>query len=291
MCFIKIRNTKTMKKITIALAAAALFSNTALAQVKYKLTRLADNQTYQVGMIPDVTWSYPMNVTLTAQVGIKVPASAHFIAGRITNLVQNTRWLDNTYIEKPDGDKNNTYVLFNLQTQGTKALTFNNSEEVPLFTFQNIGTSCFGTIELVDNNNNATKSVVANGFNVGQSFTTMGANGEAYTGNAGTTTVGCPNSTSAQDLENTPLSIARVFPAPASTELTVEFKLEDDKLEKLNLEVSNATGQVVFTEKLTVSKSLQTQKLTVKSWAEGMYYLRLVSEKGVSKTKTFVVVH
>jgi hypothetical protein len=242
--------------------------------------------------VPDATWTFPQNVTTTAQVGLRVPKSAHFIAGRITSLVTDTKWIDNSYLETPTGDANNNYVLFNLQTVGTKALTFDTGRELPLFSFQNIGTTCFGSIELVDNNAQVTKNVVAGGFNIGQHITTLGAAGEAFTGIA---TDGaraqCPGVTSAQDLDDAPLSITNAYPTPASTELNVEWKLANTKAENLNLVVTNALGETVFTQGVKSSKNLEKQALDVRTWVEGMYFLRLKSDNGVSKTKTFVVMH
>jgi hypothetical protein len=279
-----------MKKIAIIMAAT-LFASAAMAQVKYKLTRQADNQTYMVSMVPEVTWTFPKSITLNAQVAVKVPASAHFIAGRITSLVAETRWLDNAYVEKPNGDKNSNYVLFNLQTQGTKDFTFDNSREVPLFTFQNIGTTCFGNLELVDNTAATTKAVVASGFNVTQSFATMGADGEAFAGIVGNSQVGCSGTTSVQDGADAPLSILKAFPIPAKTDLTVQWQLADEKVENLKLEVTNELGQVVSIQGLTAAKGIQTTEIDVQDWAEGVYFFRLVSKNGASKAQSFVVMH
>lgn len=284
-----------MKKIILSIAAFALLTTAVQAQVKYKLTRQADNVTYVVSLVPDVTWTFPQNVTTTAQIAIKLPSAAHFIAGRITSLVADTKWVDNAYVEAPTGDKNFNYVLFNLQTVGTKAFTFEPNREVPLFSFQNIGTTCFGAVELVDNNSATTKAVIANGFNVGQHIATLGSNGEAYTGIEGSTTALCAGVTGTQDLDNTPLSISRAFPTPANTEVNVEWQLAGTdviyNVSTLKLDVTNALGETVYSIGLTASKGLQKQQLDVKSYAEGMYFLRLTSDKGVSKTKTFVVVH
>lgn len=280
-----------MKKLILSIIATAALTTAANAQVKYKLTRMADNITYVVSLVPDATWTFPQNVVPTAQVAMRLPSDAHFIAGHITSLVADTKWLDNAYVETPVGDKNSNYVLFNLQTVGTKALTFESGRELPLFSFQNIGTSCFGGIELVNNNSAATKSVVANGFNIGQHISTLGAGGEAFTGIEGTGNAQCPNVTPSQDLDNTPLSIARAFPSPANQELNIEWQLTDSQLKQLTLEVTNALGEMVYNIGLTPSKALQTQSIDVKEWAQGMYFLRLSSDKNVSRTKAFVVMH
>ncbi len=280
-----------MKKITLSIAALALLTTVATAQVKYKLTRMADNLTYMVSIVPDATWLFPQNVTTTAQVGLRVPKSAHFIAGRITSLVADTKWVDNSYLETPTGDANNNYVLFSLQTIGTKAFTFDNGRELPLFSFQNIGTTCFGSIELVDNSAEVTKNVVAGGFNVGQHITTLGAAGEAFTGLVEGGKVQCQGTTSTQDLDKAPLSITNVYPTPASTEVNLEWQLADTKMSNLDLIITNAIGETIYTQPLTPSKGFEKRTIDVRTYAEGMYFLRLKSDVGVSKTKTFVVMH
>lgn len=279
-----------MKKITLSILASALFLTTSQGQVKYKLTRLPDNATYQVSLVPNETWSFPQNVTTTAQVSLRLPSNAHFIAGKIKSLVTETTWTDNAYLENPKGDKNNNYISFNLQTIGTKAFTFENGKELPLFTFQNIGTTCFGSLELVDNASETTKSVVANGFNIGQHFSTLGAKGEAFSGNLENKVV-CQGATSVQDLENTPLSVSKAFPIPASTELNVEWQISDNNIENVQLIVHNVLGETVSTQHLKNTKSLQTTKIDVSQWASGVYSFRLASGKIVSKAKNFAVVH
>jgi hypothetical protein len=279
-----------MKKLISTLSAIALLSSISEAQVKYKLTRLPDNLTYQVSLVSEATWLFPQNVTTTAQVTLRLPSNAHFIAGRIKSLVPETNWSDNVYLESPKGDKNNTYVSFNLQSVGTKAFTFEAGKELPLFTFQNIGTSCFGSLELVDNNSDITKAIVKGGYNVGQHISTLGANGEAFSG-LGENKVACQGTTTVQDLENSPLSITKAFPIPASSELNVEWQVADPSDDDVQLQVQNILGENIVTIPLKNTKLMQTTKIDVRNWAEGVYSFRLVSGNKVSKGKNFAVVH
>lgn len=279
-----------MKKLFLSIIASVLLTSAATAQVKYKLTRMPDNATYMVSLVSDATWLFPQNVTTTAQVSLRLPNNTHFIAGRITSLVPDTRWVDNSYLEKPTGDANSNYILISQQNVGTKALSFEAGKELPLFTFQNIGTTCFGSVELANNNSEAVKSVVANGLNVGQHISTLGAGGEAYTGNVDGGRVVCQGTTSTLDAD-TPLSITRGFPIPASTDLNIEWQLATDKLDNLKLTVTNALGETLLSQSLIPTKGLQTTKVDVKSWAEGVYFFRLTSKQGISKAKSFVVVH
>jgi hypothetical protein len=280
-----------MKKLILSLIASAALTSAVTAQVKYKLTRLPDNATYMVSMMSDATWMFPQNVTTTAQVSLRLPSNSHFIAGHITSLVPETRWIDNSYLERPVGDANANYILFGLQNIGTQAFTFESGREVPLFTFQNIGTTCFGSIELTDNSKSETNAVVAGGYNIGQHIATLGAQGEAFTGNVEGSRVVCQGtSTGTTDLEG-PLSISKGFPIPASTDLTVECQINNAKLENLKLEVTNALGETMATKDLKATSGIQQSKFDVSNWAEGVYFFRLIGSTGVSKVKTFAVVH
>ena len=280
-----------MKKLILSLIASAALTSAITAQVKFKLTRMNDNQSYMVSMVSDATWMFPQNVTTTAQVSLRLPSNAHFIAGDITSLVPETRWVDNSYLEKPVGDASSNYILFGLQNIGTPAFSYEAGKELPLFTFRNIGTTCFGSIELTDNSLETTNAVVLGGYNIGQHIGTVGAQGEAFTSNMANSRVVCQGTTTgAQDLD-APLSISKGFPIPASTDLTVEWQLNNPKLENLKLEVTNAVGQVVETKALAQGTGLQTTKFEVKDWAEGVYFFRLTSNAGVSSPKSFVVAH
>lgn len=260
------------------------------AQVKYKMSRLPDNVTYQVSLVSEATWSYPENVTTTAQVTVKVPSNAHFIAGRIKSLVAETVWTDNAYLDTPKGDKNNNYISFNLQTVGTKAFVFESGKELPLFTFQNIGTSCFGSLELVDNESDVTKSVISGGYNVGQHLSTLGAGGEAFSGLVDSKVV-CQGVTSSQDLERSPLNITKAYPIPAASDITIEWQVSDPSVESVQIVIQNVLGENIETIHLKNTKSHQATKIDVSRWSEGLYSFRLLGGNKVSKSKHFAVVH
>jgi hypothetical protein len=278
-----------MKKIILSLIVFATFSSVN-AQIQYKLTRLPDNVTYMVSIVPQATWSFPKNVVTTAQVTVRVPVNSRFIAGRITTLVPTTQWMDNAYLEHPVGDVTHNYITFNLQTIGTKAFTFESGRELPLFTFQNIGTSCFGTMELVDNQSVTTKAVIAGGYNVGQHIGTLGAGGEAFLNNINAI-VNCENGTKNEDLNAGIFKITKLYPVPAQSELQVEWQASDKMAENVYLIVHNVLGAVVFKQLVKNTKTLQINKFDVSKWSDGMYTLQLQSNKSISIAKTFVVYH
>jgi hypothetical protein len=278
-----------MQKLLSILITIATLS-TAKAQIQYKLTRLPDNATYMVSLIPQSTWIFPQNVVTTAQVTIRVPVNSRFIAGRITSLIPTTQWMDNAYLEHPVGDITHNYITFNLQTVGSKAFTFESGRELPIFTFQNIGTSCFGTMELIDNQSITTKAVIAGGYNVGQHIGTLGANGEAFLNNINIG-VNCENATKNEDLNASIFKISKLYPVPAHSELQVEWQSEDKMAENVSLIVHNILGEVVFKQTVKNTKTLQINKIDVSKWTDGMYTLQLQSHKSISIAKTFVVYH
>jgi hypothetical protein len=278
-----------MKKLLLIIISVASLT-AAKAQIQYKLTRLPDNVTYMVSVVPQATWSFPQNVVTTAQVTVRVPVNARFIAGRITSLVPTTQWMDNAYLEHPVGDVTHNYITFNLQTIGTKAFTFESGRELPLFTFQNIGTSCFGTMELVDNLNGSTKAVVAGGYNIGQHIGTLGAGGEAFVNNVNSV-VRCENASKNEDLNTDIFKITKLYPVPAQSELQIEWLSNDKMPENVVLEVRNVLGEIVFKQFVKNTKTLQINKIDVSKWTDGMYTLRLQSNQNISIAKTFVVYH
>jgi hypothetical protein len=278
-----------MKKIILSLIVFATFSSVN-AQIQYKLTRLPDNITYMVSLVPQATWSFPQNVVTTAQVTVRVPVNSRFIAGRISSLVPTTQWMDNAYLEHPVGDVTHNYITFNLQSIGTKAFTFETGRELPLFTFQNIGTSCFGTMELVDNLSVTTKAVIAGGYNIGQHIGTLGAGGEAFLNNVNIG-VNCENGTKNQDLNAAIFKISKLYPVPAQSELQVEWQADDKMTENVYLVVHNVLGEVVFKQLVKNTKTLQINKIDVSKWTDGMYTLQLQRNKSISIAKTFVVYH
>ena len=226
---------------------------------------MSDNTTYMVSLVSDATWTFLNNVTTTAQVSMRLAPNAHFIAERITSLVPDTKWIDNSYLERPTGDVQSNYIPFALQSVGTKALTFEAGRELPLFTFQNIGTSCFGSIELTNNNSATTKSVVANGHNIGQHIATLGAGGESFVSNMDSGSVLCQG-TATSTVETEPLfNITKAYPIPTPVELTIEWQLADTKLDNFQLIVTNVLGETLLVRDLRPSKGVQAAKIGVEA--------------------------
>jgi hypothetical protein len=113
----------------------------ATCQVEYELERLP-NGTFQVSMIPNVTYTTPNNTTSTQQVSLKVPSGFQYTG--FTNLVAGATYVQGSRINAPSQAPNSDYILFNLSNLGTTALTYSAGVKVPLFTFNQVGT-CNGT--------------------------------------------------------------------------------------------------------------------------------------------------
>ena len=101
-----------MKKLLLIIISVASLT-AAKAQIQYKLTRLPDNITYMVSLLPQATWSFPQNVVTTAQVTVRVPVNSRFIAGWITSLVPTMQWMIHIAITKQSKyfDGKNIYGL------------------------------------------------------------------------------------------------------------------------------------------------------------------------------------
>ncbi|MEK7257367.1 MAG: T9SS type A sorting domain-containing protein, partial [Bacteroidota bacterium] len=69
----------------------------------------------------------------------------------------------------------------------------------------------------------------------------------------------------------------RLFPTPTKRFLTVEIGSEISG--EALLFVVDALGRVVFSETVELWKGLQVKRLSVESWAAGMYFLELRSEE------------
>jgi subtilisin family serine protease len=86
-----------------------------------------------------------------------------------------------------------------------------------------------------------------------------------------------------------PLEIAALFPNPASTHLTLDYKTPD--FETYEVLVYNALGQLTFRDRVTpLQFSRKRYELEVRHWAPGAYYLTL--RRGDQRVaKPFVVIH
>ena len=136
-------------KNTLLICMLLSISNGVLAQVKFKLMLLEDGKTYQVSLIPEVTFRAPLNATSTGQVTLKAPTKG-LAVDKLYNLQNEVIWEPNSLTESPSESPEFDYVSFGLVTQGTKNIQYEAGVEIPLFAFTNF-LECQGEITLIDN--------------------------------------------------------------------------------------------------------------------------------------------
>ncbi|RMG88081.1 MAG: hypothetical protein D6714_01215, partial [Bacteroidetes bacterium] len=185
---------RTWLKIT-GLAICCFWSWLATAQIQYKLDVMPDGATYRVSMIPDTSWSFPFNLTASAQVTLSVPHGKppyRFVVEDLTALTPNTEWLDNVHIEAPLEAPDRDYISFALVSLGTDAYSYVKGQEVPLFSFRNGADGCVDSIGIIDHQTDPFMPPNSAGANIGNAIVTLGGGlSNVYTGNWGTGRAPC----------------------------------------------------------------------------------------------------
>jgi gliding motility-associated-like protein len=141
-------------------------------EVEYKLVPLSTGK-YQVSMIPKVTWAGVLATTATQQITVVVPTGGFKVAN-LTNLVANVRYMQNSRFDAPTENRTKDYLVFNLQSLGTRNLSYVANVEVPLFTFENNGTCGVGNVELMNDLTDAFRAPNSRSANIGAQLTTIG---------------------------------------------------------------------------------------------------------------------
>ncbi len=246
-----------------------VFSCTGLfGQVQFKLDKLADGETYQVSLIPQKTWTSPMNITSTAQVTLKVPTNSFEVVD-LVSLHPEVNWEYNSKSIAPMESPNFDYLSFGLASMGTKKLAYEKGVEIPLFTFKN-EKICQGSIELMPSND-PFKSPNSKRANVGNSITIFGAKGEAYTSTATQRAIPCQT---AIDLQVTPTkqldSEPRVYPNPAINELFVDLNWSDGTT-KGAFVILDVNGQQISRQAQTIETGYNKVTLNVKKLPNGIF--------------------
>jgi hypothetical protein len=257
------------------------------AQVKFQLTLLADKKTYLVSMVSLKTWTYPQNLTSTAQVTIKVPADKPFTAA-VTNMNPDVKWLDNSYIEHPESDPNHTYVSFGLESKGTWRLKYMENEEIPLFTFRNIESNeCIGKISLLDNVKDAFKGKDADTYNINNQISVLATQGDVYAGNF-FSEADCSVVTTTEHLFGN-IHI-KVYPIPAENQLTIHWDKEVTKNDRALLVIEDALGREVYRQEVLNTKGAYQEVLNVSDFPSGYYHFYFVEDNQNTQKYKFLVV-
>ena len=250
-----------------------LFVTTCLnAQVKFKLNLLEDGKTYQVSLIPEVTFKSPLNLTSTGQVTLKAPAKG-LAVDQLFNLQNEVIWEPNSLTESPIESPEFDYVSFGLVSQGTKNITYEAGVEVPLFAFTNF-LECQGEITLIDNLTDPFTPPNSKNVNVGNQLTILGAQGDAYIGNTTDNKVPCGgNLTSLEDIELNKINLT-LFPNPSIDYLSANFDWSR-KGEVAKLAVLDMNGKMVIEQELTIQKGYNQIQVDVQKLAQGNYFMEI----------------
>ncbi|MEZ4958883.1 MAG: T9SS type A sorting domain-containing protein [Saprospiraceae bacterium] len=272
------------KSIFLLPLAFVLAAFTVNAQVNFKMSYDKETERYIVSLIPMTTYTNPQNITGSGQVTIKVPTN-EFDPVDIENLLTGMTWeansRNNAPAEAPDFD----YVSFGLTIQaGTAYPDYQAGVEMPLFSFQN-AFGCTGKVYLVDNVNDPFMPPNSQSANIGNTWTILGAGGEAYQGIIGSGENNCAE-TASSAVEEIVINAYKVFPNPASQFVNVEMRWENDAADA-QLQVVDAAGKKVITQDMTVTYGQNRQKLDVSNLAAGNYWVYLEGEGWKAKLDKF----
>lgn len=259
-------------KILFALCLCLIGANLSFAQVKFKLTKLADGKSYQVSMIPEVSFQSPFNITSTAQITLKAPRGG-FEVDQIFNLQDGVEWEPNSLTKGPQEAPDADYLSFGLLTQGTNKIVYEAGVEIPLFAFTNFF-ECQGQLALLDNKNDPFAMPNSRQVNIGNQITILGAQGDAYIGNASESVVPCgDNLTSIELIDQAKVNL-NVFPNPAVDYLFIDFAWAR-KGETVQLKVLDLNGKLIKEKTIAINQGNNQAKIDIQSLAQGNYLIEL----------------
>jgi len=279
------RKTPLSQFVTVLLIVFSSFSLN--AQVEFKLAKLADGETFCVSLIPQKSWSSPMNITSTAQVTIKVPTNS-FEVEDLVSMHADITWEYNSKSIAPMEAAQFDYLSFGLASMGTKQLEYQEGVEIPLFTFKN-AEICQGSIELMPNND-PFKAPNSRRANVGNSITVFGAKGEAYVGNRSKKAIPCQTGLTLDAEANTVLETAPVvYPNPAINDVFVDLNWQKAATEGQFI-IKDISGKTVGQKTVQIESGFNKVELNVKDLSGGIFIIefqhqdqRLVLERFVKQ--------
>ncbi|NJN33433.1 MAG: T9SS type A sorting domain-containing protein [Saprospiraceae bacterium] len=271
------------------MALALLCAGKSSAQVNFQLTLMPDKKTYMVSMIPEKTFSFPQNITGTAQVTIRIPTKTRFTAGDVKNLQSGVEWHNNVTLEGLTADPTHDYISFALKTMGTKNIPYEAGKETPLFSFRNIRNDCVGTMELVVDNDPSVLKVFQEGYNVKNHISILGLRGEGAKGvlNA---KADCNAIATGVNESQYAFKIHAAYPVPTFDALTIEYQNTLSDAKNLQLVVTDILGKEITRQGIPLSMNREKVQINVSDWSNGLYLFRITDGKGrASATQKFVV--
>jgi len=151
---------------------------------------------YEVYMRPNADPQAP-NLTLTAQVTLKVPHAVglnRFTMSNLINAVPGTQWSLTSRIDGPSEEPTADYLSFVVTFTGGDhgVYEWSAGQEVKVFTFRNTG-ACIGVVKLLENNTDPFNQIPNSvGTNPGNQIDILGIErNNAYIANYGSVTADC----------------------------------------------------------------------------------------------------
>lgn len=115
---------------------------------EFHIRELAGGE-FQVSMIPDSTFTGALARTSEMLVTVRT-AKGGFEVGNLTSLVNGISFEQNDTYREPTDNPDYDYFNFTLVDIGTDSIKYVKGEEVPLFTFENVGICSNSPVELMD---------------------------------------------------------------------------------------------------------------------------------------------
>ena len=251
-----------------------MISSILSAQVKFNLTYQEATQVYTLSIIPEASWEYPKNMINSAQIVLRVEATADFVPG-ITSLVPGLVWADNAYIEQSPSAPDYTFVCIALVNGPTAAIQLVEGQEVPLFSFVNTGLGCAGPITMLANDDPMVQAVRADHFNITQHLAVLGNRGNAFNGFENSR-VTCAAVSGVDESSAKIIDEVKVSPTPADETVAIQWTLLTEQPGLRQMVICDARGREVFREKISDGQGQHTLNINVADWSAGLYRLRFM---------------
>ena len=139
---------------------------------------LNEDDKYEVALIPSVSYSFPNNITSTAQFTIRVPTGI-FEISNLENSIPSVVFEQNSTTVAPVDAPDFDYFSFGLVSSGTQAIPYVEGERVALFTFENTGTCQNQPVVLMNNATDPFYPPNSQNVNSGQQITVSGWGADA----------------------------------------------------------------------------------------------------------------
>lgn len=254
----------------IFLLSALFYFNALTGQVWYKLDLMEDQETYQISLVSDVSWSLPNNITSTGQVTIKAP-TLEFDVEEFESIHPQLTWEYNSRFNAPLESSDFDYFSFGLASS-SRDFDYEAGEEVPIIRFKN-SKGCSDFVGLLDNDVDPYAFSKTKKVNVGNQLTVVGARGNAYLGNKGIKLVKCKKQIKTKDLFVKDLVL---FPNPAFNILNINLDWTTDN-QIGQFFIRDNSGKVIVNKQQQLQKGFNEINFDIAPLAGGIYHIELTN--------------